>query len=73
MLEAVITLLIYVCIIALVIYVVFYVIEALGIPLPPMVKKIVFLIFALIVLLYILRLIVAGGGIALPVITWLTG
>lgn len=63
MIEAVITLLIYVCIIALVFYLVIYVLGVIGVPLPPKVVQIVWLIFGLVVLLMLWR---AFGGIHLP-------
>ena len=56
MLEGVITTLIYICIAALVVYVVFWVIESLGVPLPPQLKKIVWIIFGLICVLLICRM-----------------
>ena len=65
MLEAIISLLIYVCLLALVIYVVIWVLGQIGIALPPQVVKILWVIVALVVLLMLVRL-VLGGGLALP-------
>ena len=65
MLEALITMLIYVCILALVVYLVIWVLGQIGVSLPPQVIKILWIIVALIVLLYLVRL-VLGGGFALP-------
>jgi hypothetical protein len=67
MLEAVIGLLIYVCILVLVIYLVIWVLEQIGVALPPQVVKILWIIVALIVLLLLVRL-VLGGGMHLPAI-----
>ena len=56
MLESVIMFLIYVCIVALVMYLVIYVLQSVGIALPPMVIKILWIIFMLVVLLFLVRL-----------------
>lgn len=56
MLESIILLLIYVCVAALVIYLIFWVLGAVGVPIPPMVVKIVWIIFGLVVLLLILKM-----------------
>jgi len=65
MLEAIISLLIYVCLLALVVYVVIWVLGQIGISLPPQVIKILWVIVALVVLLLLVRL-VLGGGLHLP-------
>lgn len=65
MLEAVIMMLIYVCILALVVYLVIWVLGQIGVALPPQVIKILWVIAALIVLLMLVRLVLAGG-LALP-------
>lgn len=61
MLEAVITLLIYVCILALVFYLVIWVLGIIGVPLPAQALRILWVIFALIVILMLVRLFLGGG------------
>jgi hypothetical protein len=64
MLESIIMFLIYVCIVAIVIYLVIWVLrDVLGLPLPGKVIQILWVIFALIVILFLVRLILplAGG------------
>lgn len=65
MIEAVITFLIYVCILALVVYLVIFVLQQIGVPLPAMVIKILWIIVALIALLFLIRLILPGGRLRL--------
>lgn len=61
MLESVITFLIYICVVALVIYLVIWVLrDVIGLPLPPKVIQILWVIFALIVLLFLVRLLLPG-------------
>jgi hypothetical protein len=68
MIETVITLLIYICVIALVFYLVVWVLtNVVGIPIPPKVIQILWVIFALIVILLLWRAL-AGGGFTLPAI-----
>lgn len=55
MLETVITLLIYLCILALVVWLVLWVLEQIGIPIPAMVVKIIWIIVALVALLFLVR------------------
>lgn len=62
MIEAVLTLLIYICILALVVYVVLWVLGTIGVPLPAQIVKIIWVIFALIVLLLLARMLLGGGG-----------
>ena len=67
MLESVIMFLIYLCIVAIVIYAVIWVLrDVIGLPLPGKVIQILWVIFALFVLLYILQLVLGGGGLHLP-------
>ncbi len=64
MLESIIMFLIYVCVVAIVIYLVIWVLrDVLGLPLPAKVIQILWVIFALIVILFLVRLILplAGG------------
>lgn len=63
MLESVIMFLIYICVVAIVIYVVIWVLrDVLGLPLPAKVIQILWVIFALIVLLFLVRLLLGGHG-----------
>lgn len=55
MLETVITLLIYICILALVVYLVLWVLESIGIALPPMVVKIIWIIVVLFIILLLFK------------------
>src|SRR5437588_797087 len=57
LLDSVIVLLIYICIFALVVYLVLWVLQQLGIALPPMVIKIFWIIVALVVLLMLVRMV----------------
>jgi hypothetical protein len=66
MLTAIITLLIYICLVALVIYLVLWVLQTVvGLALPAKVIQILWVIFALIVVLLLVQ-IVLGGGSSLP-------
>lgn len=62
MLEAVITLLIYVCLLVLVVYLVLWVLSTLGIAIPPQVIKIVWIIVALVVLLLLIQTVLPSLG-----------
>lgn len=64
MLESIIMFLIYICVIALVIYLVIWVLrDVLGVPIPAVVLKILWVIVALIAILFLVRMILplAGG------------
>ena len=66
MIEAIIMMLIYVCVIALVFYLVIWVLtNVVGVPIPAKVIQIIWVIFALIVILLLWRALV-GGGLSLP-------
>ena len=66
MLASIITLLIYVCILALIIYLVIWVLrDVLGVPIPERVVQILWVIVALVVLLWLVNAL-AGGGVRLP-------
>ena len=66
MIETVITLLIYICVIALVFYLVVWVLTTvIGVPIPAKVIQIIWVIFALIVILLLWRAL-AAGGLSLP-------
>jgi hypothetical protein len=78
MLESVIMFLIYLCLIALVIYLVVWVVrDVLGIPIPATVLKILYVIVALVAILFLVRLLLPMGGRirlgwlleALPIVT----
>ena len=63
MIESIISLLIYVCVIALVIYLVIWVLQTvLGVSLPAKVVQILWVIFALIVILLLARLLLPNIG-----------
>jgi hypothetical protein len=67
MLAAVITFLIYVCLLAIVIYLVIWVLrDVIGLPLPDKVIQILWVIVALIVILMLVQLVTGGGGFHLP-------
>lgn len=69
MLESVIVFLIYVCVLALVIYLVIYVLrDVIGVPIPAKVIQILWVIVALLVILWLVQL-VLGGGLSLPRLT----
>lgn len=63
MLTAVITLLIYICVIALVFYLVVWVVrDVIGVPIPERVIQILWVIFALIVILMLVNALLGSGG-----------
>ena len=67
MIESVIVLLIWICVIAGLIWLVLYVIQSVaGWSIPDQLVKIVWIIFALVVLLLVLRLVLPHLGVALP-------
>jgi hypothetical protein len=62
MLTSVITFLIYLCLLAIVIYIVIWVVrDVIGVPIPERVIQLLWVIVALIVILWLVQLI-AGGG-----------
>jgi uncharacterized protein with PQ loop repeat len=62
MLTSVISLLIYICVIALVIYLIIWVLrDVIGLALPAKVIQILWVIFALIVLLYLVQFVLGGS------------
>jgi hypothetical protein len=66
MLESVIMFLIYLCVIALVIYLVVWVVrDVLGIPIPATVLKILYVIVALVAILFLVRLLLPAGRLRL--------
>ena len=63
MLASVITFLIYVCVLALVIYLILWVLrDVLGLPIPEKVVQILWVIVALIVILWLVQMVSGGGG-----------
>ena len=66
MIETVIVMLIYLCILALVLYLVVYVVGELGIPIPPKVVQIILLIVGLLVVLWLVQTFLGAGGFSLP-------
>lgn len=66
MLESIIMLLIYICLFALAVVLVYWVLQSIGVVLPPQAIKIIGIIFALIVVLLLVRIVLSGGGLALP-------
>ncbi len=63
MVETVISLLITLLVLALVVYLIIWVLQVIGINLPPKVLQILWVIFALIAILFIYRALVGGGGL----------
>jgi hypothetical protein len=63
MVETVISLLITVLVIALVVYLIIWVLGIVGIVLPPKVIQILWVIFALLVILFLYRALVGAGGL----------
>jgi hypothetical protein len=69
MLASVITFLIYVCILAIVIYLVIWVLrDVVGLPIPEKVVQLLWVIVALIVILWLVQMVLGGGGFRLPVL-----
>jgi hypothetical protein len=67
MIASVITFLIYVCVLALVIYLIIWVLrDVIGLPIPPKVIQILWVIVALIVILWLVQMLVGGGGFHVP-------
>lgn len=63
MLASVITFLIYVCVLALVIYLVIWVLrDVIGLPIPAKVIQILWVIVALIVILWLVQMVLGGAG-----------
>ena len=67
MLSAVITFLIYICILAIVIYLVIWVLrDVIGLPIPERVIQLLWVIVALIAILMLVQMVLGGGGFHLP-------
>jgi hypothetical protein len=65
MITTVITLLIYLCLLALVVFLIFWVLDSIGFPLPPQVKNIVIVICVLVAILFIVQSL-PGLGVHVP-------
>ncbi len=63
LIEAVIQLLIYIAVLALVVYLILWVLSLIGVPLPEQVVKIIWVIVALIAILLVLRVLLPAAGI----------
>ena len=63
MIESVISLLIYICVLALVVYLILWVLEVVGIPIPAKVIQIIWIIVALLVILMVVRVLLPGVGL----------
>jgi len=68
MIVTIITLLIYLCILALVIYLVLWVMEQIGLALPPQMVRIIWVIALLVAILFILQAL-PGLGVRVPSLT----
>ncbi len=69
MLASVITFLIYICILALIVYLVIWVLrDVVGLPIPEKVIQILWVIVALICILWLVQMVLGGGGFRLPAI-----
>ena len=67
MLAAVITFLIYICLLAIVIYLIIWVLtEVIGLPIPAKVIQLLWVIVALIAILWLVQMVVGGGAFHLP-------
>jgi hypothetical protein len=67
MIEAIIIALIYICVAALIIWLVLYVLDSvMGWKIPAKVVQIIWVIFALLAVLWLLRAILPGIGVSLP-------
>ena len=63
MIASVITFLIYICVLALVIYLIIWVLrDVLGVPIPPKVIQILWVIVALIAILMLVQMVLGGGS-----------
>jgi hypothetical protein len=63
MLASVITFLIYICLLAIVIYLVIWVLrDIVGLPIPEKVIQILWVIVALIAILWLVQMVIGGGG-----------
>lgn len=69
MLTTVVTFLIYLCILALIVYLLIWIVrDVIGVPIPAKVIQILWVIVSLVVILWLVQL-VAGGALHLPSLT----
>ena len=66
MIASVITLLIYICILAIVVYLIIWVLGIIGVPIPAKVVQLLWVIVALIAILMLVNMVLGGGGFHLP-------
>jgi uncharacterized membrane protein len=67
MLAAVITFLIYICLLAIVIYLIIWVLrDIIGLPIPEKVIQLLWVIVALIAILFLVNMVMGGSGFHLP-------
>jgi len=68
MLATVITFLIWLCVLALVVYLIIWVVrDVIGVPIPPKVIQILWVIVALVVILWLVEMVLPGvGGVHFP-------
>jgi multisubunit Na+/H+ antiporter MnhF subunit len=67
MLASVITFLIYICLLAIVIYLVIWVLrDIVGLPIPEKVVQLLWVIVALIAILWLVQMVLGGGSFRLP-------
>ena len=67
MLASVITFLIYICNLAIIIYLVIFVLrDVIGLPIPAKVIQLLWVIVALIVILWLVQMVIGGGGLHFP-------
>lgn len=67
MLASVIMFLIWVCVLALIVYLVLWVLtDVVGLPIPAKVIQILWVIVALVVILWLVQLVLGGGGVHFP-------
>jgi len=62
MITAIITALIYIVLLAIVVYLVIWVLQIIGVALPPKIIQLIWVVFALIVLLILVQLFLGGGS-----------
>lgn len=66
LIVTVLTLLLYIVIIAIVFYAIVYVLGLIGIVVPPRIMQLLMVAFGLIVLIWLVTALLGGGGVALP-------
>jgi hypothetical protein len=70
MLASVITFLIYICLLAIVVYLIVWVLrDIVGLPIPAKVIQLIWVIVALIAILFLVEMVMGGSGFHLPRLT----